>query len=264
LTRVEARRWRPTPLLAFSVLMHAAALVVLAVHIDEWPWVLGALVADHVLIGVGVLWPQSRWLGPNLVRLPDAAIRRGEVCLTFDDGPDPIITAQVLDILDAHAAKASFFCIAEKVASHPQIVREISRRGHSVENHSCHHRTAFAFYGWRRLGREIDLAQAGIAAITGVAPGFFRAPFGFRGPFLDAVLARRGLRYVSWTRRGFDTVSPDPDLILQRLSRNLAAGDVLLLHDSHAPVLSVLPRLLEKIGRLNLRPVALPTALRQP
>ena len=136
-----------------------------------------------------------------------------------------------------------------------------------MENHSYHHSPYFPFYDIARLRREVQNAQTTIAGITGRAPVFFRAPAGFRSPFLDFVLARCGLHYVSWTRRGFDGVRCDPALVLRRLTRGLAAGDVLLLHDN-AParadepaVLSVLPALLQQLAAQNLKAVSLPAAL---
>ena len=89
---------------------------------------------------------------------------------------------------------------------------------------------------------------------------------GIRNPLLDPVIARLGLRYITWTRRGFDTVAGDPAAVLQRLTRKLAAGDILLLHDRRARnqralVLEVLPALLEKIAAAGLKPVSLPQAM---
>ena len=262
------RRWRPAPLIQASFALHALALPVLLLQPGKWPWVLGALIANHLLLSTAVLFPRSRLLGPNLVRLPAAAVARGEVALTFDDGPDPQVTPRVLDLLAGHGLKASFFCVGAKAAAHPDLVREIVRRGHSVENHSQHHHPAFAFRGYAGLAREVDAAQSVIAGIAGRAPQFFRAPAGFRSPMLDPVLARRGLQYVSWTRRGFDAVERDPARVLARLLRNLAAGDVLLLHDGGAArtregvplVLAVLPVLLERIAARGLQPVSLPAA----
>jgi len=176
----------------------------------------------------------------------------------------------VLDLLDRHRARASFFCVGEKAAAHPELVREIARRGHSVENHSHMHPNAFAFYGPGRLRREVDAAQAAIAGVTGRAPAFFRAPAGFRSPMLDPVMASRGLHYVSWTRRGFDTVDGDAGRVLRRLARGLAPGDILLLHDSgsartgdgESVVLAVLPVLLDRLAACGLRPVTLPEGCR--
>ena len=250
--------------------MHVGALFAFAIQPALWPWALATVAANHLLLSCAVLWPRGRALGPNLTRLPAAAVRRREVSLNFDDGPDPHVTPQVLELLDRHQAKASFFCVGEKAAAHPEIVREIARRGHSVENHSHRHPHAFAFCGMRGLRREVDAAQSVIARITGQAPGFFRAPAGFRSPLLDPVLARRGLRYVSWTRRGFDTIDGNAAAVLKRLTRGLAAGDVLLLHDGgrvRTPegkpvVLAVLPGLLERLAAAGLKSVPLPVACR--
>ena len=261
-------RWHPAPLVQASFALHALALPVLLLQPGEWPWVLGALLANHLLLSTAVLFPRGRLLGPNMVRLPAAAVARGEVALTFDDGPDQQVTPQVLALLEARGLKASFFCVGAKAAAHPDLLREIVRRGHSVENHSQRHHPAFAFFGYAGLAREVDAAQAAIAGITGRAPQFFRAPAGFRSPMLDPVLARRGLHYTSWTRRGFDAVERDPAKVLARLTCDLAAGDVLLLHDGGAArtrdgvplVLAVLPALLERIAAHGFQPVTLPAA----
>ncbi|MGQ0524057.1 MAG: polysaccharide deacetylase family protein [Betaproteobacteria bacterium] len=262
------RRWCPAPFVLASLMLHVAGVVALILRHELWPWILSVVAGNQVVLLAAVLWPRGRLLGPNLVRLPQSAIWHRHVALTFDDGPDPVVTPQVLDLLDQYEVKASFFCVGEKAAVHPEIVRDIVRRGHSVENHSHRHPRAFAFYGFFRLRREVELAQTIIAGITGRAPGFFRAPAGFRSPFLDAVLTPRGIHHVSWTRRGFDAVSRNPVRVLRRLLRGLAAGDVLLLHDgSHARtdagdplVLAVLPALLDHLAAKGLQSVSLPTA----
>jgi peptidoglycan/xylan/chitin deacetylase (PgdA/CDA1 family) len=255
-------------MIQISIILHAASVIVYVVHPTLWPWAIAALIGNHLALGAAVLWPQGQLLGPNWVRLPAAAIKRSEVSLTFDDGPDPEVTPQVLELLDRYQVKASFFCVGEKVAAFPALVREIARRGHSVENHSYHHSFGFACYGISRLRREVDSTQGVIANITGQGPGFFRAPAGFRSPLLDPVLARRGLQYVSWTRRGYDAIRRDPKQVLQRLAASLAAGDILMLHDSaytrtadgQPVVISVLAGLLNEIVARGLKPVSLPIA----
>ena len=254
------RHWRPAPAIRISFLLHAAGALPLAVNPEVWPWVAGILAGNHLTLLAAVFWPRGRLLGPNLDRLPASAVRRHEVCLTFDDGPEPEVTPRVLELLDRHQAKASFFCVGEKAAAYPEIVKEIARRGHSVENHSYHHSCAFAFYGISRLRREVESAQAVLAGAAGRPPVFFRAPAGFRSPLLDFILATRGLRYVSWTRRGFDAVRGDPAQVLARLNRGLAAGDVLLLHDNGPLVLGVLPALLDELAARGLKSVSLPSA----
>ncbi|AEG91324.1 polysaccharide deacetylase family protein [Ramlibacter tataouinensis] len=264
-----APRWRPSPLVAGSLLLHGLALLLAAWRPQWWPQLLAVLVADHVLLTACGLWPRSHWLGPNLVRLPAAAAARGEVAITIDDGPDPEVTPAVLDILDAHGARATFFCIGTQARRHPQLCQEIVRRGHAIGNHSQHHRHHFSFLGPRGLRRELQAAQDTLAGITGRRPRFFRAPAGLRNPLLDPVLPGLGLRLASWTRRGFDTRTHDAGLLLRRLTHELAAGDILLLHDGHAArgadgrpaILAVLPRLLERLAAAGLKPVTLDHAI---
>jgi len=266
---VTGSRWQPTLTIRASYALHAGAAIALVVRPGLWPWALGAVVADHLILTAAGLWPRSTLLGPNWTRLPQAAAATGAVAITIDDGPDPQITPQVLDLLDQHRAHATFFCIGERVERHAQLVREIVSRGHCIENHSQRHLHRFSVLGPRGMANEIERAQQTIAAITGELPRFFRAPAGLRNPFLEPVLARLGLRLASWTRRGFDTVRPDADAVFQRLSAGLRSGDILLLHDGHAArtpggipvILEVLPRLLRAVAQAQLSPITLRAAL---
>lgn len=261
------RPWRPAPMIVGSAALTVAAVAATALRPHLWPWSLGAIVADHLLLtGLG-LWPRSTLLGSNWTRLPPAA--SGAVAITIDDGPDPEVTPRVLDILDQYAVRATFFCIGDNVLRHAALTREIARRGHAIENHTQRHAHHFSVMGMRGLAREIGRAQETIAAAVGSAPRFFRAPAGLRNPLLDPVLTRFDLQLASWTRRGFDTVSHDPDTVLGKLTRQLGGGDILLLHDGHAGrtqagqpvILEVLPRLLQAVAGMDLRPITLRAAL---
>jgi len=256
----------PTAWLKLTVLVHAAALAAVLLERRFWLWSLGALVANHVLLSLGGLLPRSRVLGPNWTRLRTGA---EAVALTIDDGPDPEVTPAVLDLLARHAVRATFFCTGEQIAQHPQLALRITREGHEIGNHTEHHRYVFSLFGPAAIRREITLAQAHIQAICQVVPRYFRAPAGLRNPFLQPCLAQLDLQLVSWTRRGYDTVKSDPDVVLRRLTRNLAAGDILLLHDGRAArtpegipvILAVLPPLLAVLARRRLRCVTLSEGL---
>lgn len=234
-----------------------------------WPWALGAVVANHAALSAAGLWPRSALLGPNITRLPAAAVARHEVAITIDDGPDPEVTPAVLDLLAAHGALATFFCIADKVRAQPALTRRIVAAGHSVQNHSLHHRHHFSLLGPRGFEREIGRAQAVLADVTGVRPHCFRAPAGLRNPLLDPVLHRLGLHLVSWSRRGYDTRRKDPAAVLARLQHGLHSGSILLLHDGHAQrsasgravLLDVLPPLLQHLRQQGLHAVTLAAAL---
>ena len=253
--------WRPTLLIRATFALHGLALLAAIAAPAHWRWALGAVVINHLLLTAAGLWPRSTWLGPNWTRLPATAAARHEIALTIDDGPDPLVTPQVLDILDQHHAHATFFCVGEQAARYPDLCREIVRRGHAVENHSQHHRHTFSLLGPRGFRRELEAAQHTLGQITGQRPIFFRAPAGLRNPFLDPVLARLGLTLASWSARGFDTRIGDPGRVSHALLRELRPGAILLLHDGNAArsprgipvILDVLPAVLEAAAAAGLR-----------
>ena len=261
------KRWKPSPLIVASLVLHGAALLVLVLQWGAWPWVLGALIGNHLIINFMVLWPRSQGIGSNRTRLPTNT--HDQIAITIDDGPDPMVTPHVLDLLDQHAAKATFFCIGERARQHTELCKEIVRRGHAVENHTQRHSPAFAFSGFDSHRRELQAAQATLSEITGRAPRFFRAPAGIRSPLLDPILHELQLQLVSWTRRGYDTRIGDPAKVSRRLLPYVKAGAILLLHDGNsartpagAPViLEVLPVILKTAAQRGLRCVTLAECL---
>lgn len=228
----DARRWKPTPLIAGAAALHAGAAAAVVAQPATWPWAVGGAVASHLALTAAGLWPRSTLLGPNWTRLPAGAGRR--IALTIDDGPDPDVTPRVLDLLDRYDARATFFCIGDLARCHPRWIEAIVARGHAVENHSQRHRHTFSLSGPAALRREIAAAQQTLTDIAGTRPLFFRAPAGLRNPFLEPVLCEFGLQLASWTRRGFDTRARDAATVTRRLLHGLEARDILLVHDGHA------------------------------
>ena len=270
--RDPPRRWSPPPLLYASAAVHLGAAAAVLFRPPLWPWALGALAANHVSLAAAGLWPRSRWLGPNWTRLPAQHGAQPRIALTIDDGPDPVVTPQVLACLAERRAQATFFCVGERVERHPDLAREIVRGGHCIENHTHRHRHNFSVSGPARMRAEIARAQDAIERVTGSKPRFFRAPAGLRNPFLDPILTHLELRLASWTRRGFDTVNGNADAVYGRLARGLQDGDILLLHDGNAArgrggapvIMEVLPRLLDTVAGDRLQTVTLRSALPQP
>ena len=212
-----------------------------------WKIGLPCMVASHLPFWWGVLWPRSRMYSPVLDRLPlDADDRR--VWLTIDDGPSEQ-TREILDLLDAHGAKATFFLVGDRAAQRPDDVREIARRGHGIGNHSASHPQAwFWALGPKAMAGEIARTQATLQALTGRAPHWFRAVVGMANPFVSAPLKQLGLARVAWNARGYDGVGAAPQQVVARIEADLAPGAIVLLHEGGAATRSV-----EAIGLLLQR-----------
>ncbi|UJW82177.1 polysaccharide deacetylase family protein [Hydrogenophaga sp. SL48] len=264
-----SRPWTVSPALKASAALHVGAALGTVAAPAIWPWALGAVALNHAVITGAGLLPRTSLLGPNLTRLPAAAQARRELALTIDDGPDPEVTPRVLDLLDAAGARASFFCIGWRARQSPALCREIVARGHRVENHGDSHSNAFSLFGPRRMRADVAAAQATLSDITGQAPLFFRPTAGLRNPFLEPVLASLDLQLAAWTRRPYDTRDGRPQQVLQRLTRGLGPGDILLMHDGHAAltpegqpvILATLPLLLHRLKAESLQAVTLQQAL---
>ncbi len=219
-----------------------------------WPAGLLLLLATHAVALWGALAPNAPLYGPVLSRLPEAG---PEVWLTIDDGPSDDTTA-ILDLLDAHGAKATFFLVGDRAAARPGLAREIARRGHGIGNHSASHPQAwFWALGPRRMRHEIADAQRQLTAATGVAPRWFRAVVGHANPFVHAPLRDLGLARVAWSARGFDAVKSDVERVVAGIGSGLAPGAIVLLHEGarHGRSVEMIAGVLRKLDALGLKAV---------
>ena len=169
----------------------------------------------------------SPLFGPVLSRLP------GEgrcVSLTFDDGPNPDATPRVLDALGEAGVKATFFLLGKHVDRWPTLAARVAAEGHQVGNHGWHHRKLHVrppAYVRDDLGRGL----ASIEAATGVRPAVFRAPHGFRNPWVSSIAHSMGERVVGWTLGVWDSARPGARVIAQRTLVHVRPGSIVLLHD---------------------------------
>ncbi len=183
----------------------------------------------HLPVVYATLNPTSQWLGPVATHFRTGS---KQVWLTLDDGPDPADTPRIMDILERHQARATFFVKGTSVDEHPEVAREIIRRGHSLGNHSATHPSAtFWCLLPNRIAAEIDRCNGAIEKATGNRPSLFRAPVGMKNPFVHPLLTRRGMLLVGWSARGFDGVNTKPDVAAERILRNLEPGAIILAHE---------------------------------
>ena len=188
-------------------------------------WASAALVAGGAAHGT---WHRNSPLfGRVMGRLPGNGRR---VALTFDDGPNPETTPHVLDALAALEVTATFFLLGRHVDRWPDIAARVAREGHTVGNHGWHHRKLHV----RPPGavrEDIARGAQSIVQATGVVPRLFRAPHGFRNPWVVPIARSLGERVVGWTLGVWDSARPGADVIVRRALDGVRPGSIVLLHD---------------------------------
>lgn len=209
----------------------------------------------------GVFSLSLRMFADAVVHGPEGA--RG-VALTFDDGPDPKHTPAVLDVLERAGVKATFFVIGTKAEAHPEVVRAIVARGHTVGVHGYSHDRLFSLRGARRVRKDLERAIATLERITGERPSLFRPPIGHTNPTIARVAEQLGLVTIGWSARARDGLpGTKPADVVARIRRDLEDGAIVLLHDAaergdrDPPAVAALPELLDAIAGENLAVVPL-------
>jgi len=190
-------------------------------------WGAGSAAAALGVCSYGMLAPNSALFGRVIGRGP----REGNsVYLTFDDGPSPSATEQILNTLEARRVPAAFFLLGRHVRMYPRLASLIGRTDHEVGNHTQRH-AKLHLKGRRFIEGELRAAHASIADVVGRTPRAFRAPHGFRNPAVHAVA--RELRYdvFGWTLGVWDSDRPGAEEIRRRVRRGLCPGAIVLLHD---------------------------------
>ncbi len=157
------------------------------------------------------------------------------LALTFDDGPQPYYTEKVLEILEEHGIKATFFLIGNQVRKHPEICRRIAAQGHVIGNHSEHHHKWLCLKSSKKIAREVQNTEQAIRAITGESPQLFRPPHGFRSPWLMKTLASKGYQVVTWDNMTNDWEASKPAKeIVNEIVQGASSGGILILHDGRS------------------------------
>src|SRR5271165_813930 len=209
------------------------------------PWLIAvpSFVAGFAgLAAYGAVNPRSQLFGATRYQTDHAR----KLALTFDDGPNPAITPKLLDLLDRHHAKATFFLVGKFVRESPALVKEMAARGHLLGNHTETHPNLL-FCGPEETRTELLRCSEAISHATWAEPRWFRPPFGFRSPWLGAIVQQQRMRTVMWTLIPGDWRVKPANWLIERMkpiaahaqnrppknnpSKKPAAGDVLCLHD---------------------------------
>lgn len=155
---------------------------------------------------------------------------KNAVAITFDDGPDPATTLPLLQLLEKHAIKVTFFVIGEKAEKHSDIIDKIIKCGHAIGNHSYAHDPLLMLRSSKKLFDEIKSTQD-ILKKHGIVPLAFRPPVGITNPKLGAILRQMEMYCLTFSCRGFDGGNRHIKCLAQKILNKVKPGDIILLHD---------------------------------
>jgi peptidoglycan/xylan/chitin deacetylase (PgdA/CDA1 family) len=189
-------------------------------------------------------------------------INTGEACvaLTFDDGPHPEGTPAVLEVLARENARATFFVVGEQVQRRPALVAEIAAAGHAVALHGFRHRLQLRLRG-DEVRADIERGVEAVRDAIGIDVAWHRPPYGVYSPAGLKFVGDSGLRPLLWSRWGKDWRKfTTPSRIAARATREIGAGDVILLHDadfysardSHRRTVEALKTILSRLSHAGL------------
>jgi peptidoglycan-N-acetylglucosamine deacetylase len=194
-----------------------------------------ALVVILLALVLAALWyfmenPTNQMFGRTVTRVP---IHQKIVALTYDDGPNPPYTNEIIDYLRSQHIVATFFVVGRAVVAHPDVVREELKDGDALGNHSWDH-AHLVLESPRHITREITQCESAIYQATGQQPRLFRPPFGARDYTVINVARRMGYQIIMWSvPLPRDWESPPPTVIRDRVLRYVRDGAIIVLHDGN-------------------------------
>lgn len=186
-------------------------------------------------------------------------INKNLIAITFDDGPHPEFTPKVLKLLKKHDAKATFFCIGKHIELYPEIFKSIVDAGHTVGNHTYSHAHSFGFFSVEEVISELQQTNSIIKQQAGLNNQLYRPAFGVTNPRIKQALKVTKLQSIGWSKRSLDTTKLSEKAILNRVTKNLKKGDVILLHDTSEKTIAVLEQLLLFLQHQHLESVTVDT-----
>jgi len=192
--------------------------------------ILGLLVLYLITLAVGSAFPRLNFYFTSIYRGP---ADQGWVSLTFDDGPEPQVTPELLKVLEAEGVKATFFLVGRAAEAHPEMVNSLDAAGHLIGNHMYDHRATWPFQPAFAIRQELERANTALAQIIGNQPRFVRMPFSVGRPGLARVFRKLNLIPVSWDVRGLEGVYRDPARIAAHVAGEARNGSVIMLHECY-------------------------------
>ncbi|SDM38680.1 polysaccharide deacetylase family protein [Kriegella aquimaris] len=179
------------------------------------------------------------------------------IALTFDDGPHPEFTPKILHLLARYNAKATFFCIGKNIETNETLFKDIVTAGHTIGNHTYSHTKSFGFLSAEKVIDELQKNNVIVQQLTGKEIRLYRPAFGVTNPNIKKALKATGLQAIGWSIRSLDTTQRSETQVLRRITKSIAKGDVVLLHDTSDKTVAVLEQLLLFLQEQNLQSVTI-------
>ncbi|MGE4371608.1 MAG: polysaccharide deacetylase family protein [Xanthobacter sp.] len=184
-------------------------------------------------------------VGPLKRSYSSVSVGEKVVALTFDDGPNPITTPKLLDILKARGVHATFFVLGTRAAENPALLRRMIAEGHEIGNHSWNH-PQLPKIGTTGADKQIADANAAIARATGQKPRYLRPPYGAMTPALRSHLEQKyGMTFIYWSVDPLDWKNRNAKTVRERILAKAQPGSIILLHDIHPTSVAAMPELLD-------------------
>ncbi len=196
---------------------------------DVLPQIIGGAAVAGLASWAGfhTMWATSQVYGRTFVGLQPGT---RTLALTYDDGPNDPYTGQLLEVLERHGVKATFFLVGRFVQERPDIARAVVAAGHAIGNHTWSHPNLI-FASAAEARRQLEQTQKSIFDATGVKAKLFRPPFGGRRPASLRIARSLGLEPIMWNVTCYDWKAKSADEIVGHAERQIRGGNVILLHD---------------------------------
>lgn len=214
----------------------------------HWPNIVLLMIGYTILLAWGSYRIDSQFYMPVIC---NGNAGEKKIAISFDDGPDPATTGQVLDILAAEKVPAAFFCIGHKLEAQAALLQRADREGHILGNHSYSHRTAFGFFSTAKLRQELIRVNEVLEKTVGKKPLFFRPPFGVTNPNIARAVRQTGMKAIGWNVRSLDTVAQNGEKLLANVLGSLKPGAIVLFHDTMPLTVEILPYFIESARNLG-------------
>ncbi len=183
----------------------------------------------------------------NLILQPAVPVQTNAtkyIALTFDDGPSPSLTPELLNALNMYNAKATFFLVGQMVANSPDIVKMIYNSGNEIGDHTYNH-PDLTMLSTEDANWQITHTKDMIKSITGANPTLFRPPYGSYNGTIDTITCSNNLPIVLWNIDTLDWMYPDVNVVYNSIASNLQDGNIILLHDIHPTSVEAAIRILK-------------------